>query len=140
MVTQQVVLLSQTSEHHEPMNGQVDPSTTPLPPQPAPPTGRVHGVGALRALKVEAVKGSQLDRCGYPLSGVAREPPGVRATLQLHHKRRGQHSPVHSNAIVGDPWRPHSHLPTPAPPPPSQSLMVKHRDAFAPLEHGHDTS
>ena len=43
MVTQQVVLLSHTSE-------QVDPSTTlPPPPQPAPPTGGVHGVGALRA-------------------------------------------------------------------------------------------
>ena len=28
MVTQHVVLLSQTSEHHEPLNGQVDPSTT----------------------------------------------------------------------------------------------------------------
>ena len=54
MVTQQVVLLSQTSEHHEPMNGQVDPSTTlpppPTPtPQPAPPTGGVHAVGALTA-------------------------------------------------------------------------------------------
>ena len=48
MVTQQVVLLSQTSEHHGPMNGQVDPSTT-QPTQPAPPTGGVHGVGALRA-------------------------------------------------------------------------------------------
>ena len=44
MVTQQVVLLSHVSE-------QVDPSTTlpPPPPQPAPPTGGVHGVGALRA-------------------------------------------------------------------------------------------
>ena len=44
MVTQQVVLLSHASE-------QVDPSTTlpPPPPQPAPPTGGVHGVGALRA-------------------------------------------------------------------------------------------
>ena len=42
MVTQQVVLLSHTSE-------QVDPSTTLPPPQPAPPTGGVHGVGALRA-------------------------------------------------------------------------------------------
>ena len=40
MVTQQVVLLSHTSE-------QVDPSTPP--PQPAPPTGGVHGVGAHRA-------------------------------------------------------------------------------------------
>ena len=42
MVTQQVVLLSQTSEHHEPMNGQVDSSTT-LPPPPPPacaPDGR----------------------------------------------------------------------------------------------------
>ena len=48
MVTQQVVLLSQTSEHHGPMNEQVDPSTT-QPPQPVPPTGGVHGVGALRA-------------------------------------------------------------------------------------------
>ena len=35
MVTQQVVLLSQTSEHHEPLNGQVDPSTTLPPPSPA---------------------------------------------------------------------------------------------------------
>ena len=34
MVTQQVVLLSQTSEHHGPMNGQVDPSTTQPPPPP----------------------------------------------------------------------------------------------------------
>ena len=50
MVTQQVVLLSQTSELHEPMNGQVDPSTTqPPPPRSAPPTGGVHGVSALRA-------------------------------------------------------------------------------------------
>ena len=51
MVTQQVVLLSQTSEPHEPMNGQVDPSTTltpPPPPEPVPPTGGVHGVGALK--------------------------------------------------------------------------------------------
>ena len=48
MVTQQVVLLSQTSEHHGPMNGEVDPSTT-QPPQPTPPTGGVHGFGALRA-------------------------------------------------------------------------------------------
>ena len=36
MVTQQVVLLSQTSEHQEPMNGQVDPSTTQPPPPPSP--------------------------------------------------------------------------------------------------------
>ena len=42
MVTQQVVLLSHTFE-------QVDPSTTLPPPQPALPTGGVHGVGALRA-------------------------------------------------------------------------------------------
>ena len=108
MVTQQVVLLSQTRE-------QVDPSTT-TPPPPAPPTGGVHGVGALRAQKVEAVQGSQLDRCGYPLSGLPREPPGVRVPLQLHHRRPGQHSPVHSSSVVGDPWRPDSHLPTPAPP------------------------
>ena len=67
---------------------------------------------------MEAVKGSQLDRCGYPLSGLPREPPGVRAPLQLHHKRPGQHSPVHSSAVVGDPWRADSHLLTPAPPPP----------------------
>ena len=101
MVTQQVVLLSQTSE-------QVDPSTTTPPPPPAPPTGGVHGVGALRAQKVEAVQGSQLDRCGYPLSGLPREPPGVRVPLQLHHRRPGQHSPVHSSSVVGDPWRPDS--------------------------------
>ena len=113
MVTQQVVLLSHTSV-------QVDPSTNlpPPPPQPAPPTGEVHGVGALRAYKVEAVKGSQLDCCGYPISGLPREPPGVHAPLQLHHRRLGQHSLVHSSAVVGDPWRPDSHLPTPAPPPP----------------------
>ena len=74
-------------------------------------------MGALRARKVEAVKGSQLDRCGYPLSGLPREPPGVRAPLQLHHKRLGQHSPVHSSAVAGDAWRPDRHLPTPAPPP-----------------------
>ena len=61
---------------------------------------------------MEAVKGSPLDRCGYPLSGLPREPPGV-------HRRLGQHSPVHSSAVVGDPWRPDSHQPTPAPPPPS---------------------
>ena len=36
MVIQQVVLLSQTSEHHEPVNGQVDPSTTPPPPSLRP--------------------------------------------------------------------------------------------------------
>ena len=66
---------------------------------------------------MEAVKGSQLDRCGYPLSGLPREPPRVRAPLQLHHRHLGQHSPVHSSAVVGDPWRPDSHLPTPAPPP-----------------------
>ena len=41
--------------------------------------------------------------------------------LQLHHRRLGQHSPVHSSAAVGDPWRPNSHLPTPAPPPPSST-------------------
>ena len=67
---------------------------------------------------MEAVKGSQLDRCGYPLSDLHREPPGVRVPLQLHHRRLGQHSPVHSSAVAGDPWRPDSHLPTPAPPPP----------------------
>ena len=67
---------------------------------------------------MEAVHGSQLDRCGYPLSGLPREPPGVRVPLQLHHRRPGQHSPVHSSSVVGDPWRPDSHLPTPAPPPP----------------------
>ena len=49
MVTQQVVLLSQTSEHHEPMNGQVDPSTTHPPPPASAPLGGVHGVSALRA-------------------------------------------------------------------------------------------
>ena len=70
---------------------------------------------------MEAVKGSQLvgipDHCGYPLSGLPREPPGVRAPLQLHHRCLGQQSPVHSCAVVGDPWRPDSHPPTPAPPP-----------------------
>ena len=66
---------------------------------------------------MEAVKGSQLDRYGYPLSGLPGEPPGVRAPLQLHHRCLGQHSPVHSSAVVGDPWRPNSHLLTPAPPP-----------------------
>ena len=45
MVTQQVVLLSQTSEHHEPMNGQVDPSTT-QPPPPPPPACAPDGRGA----------------------------------------------------------------------------------------------
>ena len=70
---------------------------------------------------MEAVKGSQLDRCGYPLSGLPREPPGVHVPLQLHHRRLGQHSPVHSSAVVGDPWRPDSHQPTPAPPPPSST-------------------
>ena len=70
---------------------------------------------------MEAVKGSQLDRCGYPLSNLHREPPGVRVPLQLHHRRLGQHSPVHSSAVAGDPWRPDSHLPTPAPPPPSST-------------------
>ena len=43
MVNQQVVLLSQTSEHHEPLNGQVDPTTT-LPP--APPACAPDGRGA----------------------------------------------------------------------------------------------
>ena len=70
---------------------------------------------------MEAVKGSQIDCCGYPLSGLPREPPGVRVPLQLHHRRLGQHSPVHSSSVVGDPWRPESHLPTPAPPSPSQT-------------------
>ena len=117
MVIQQVVHLSPASEHHEPMNGQVYTSTpTPLPPQPTPPMGGVHGVGALGACKVQAVKGLQLDRCGYPLGGLPREPPGVRVLLQLHPRRLGQHSPVHSSAAVVDPWRPDSHLPTPAPP------------------------
>ena len=113
MVTQQVVLLSHTSE-------QVDPSTT-LPPPPPPacaPDGRGARSRRPQGLKVEAVKGSQLDRCGYPLSGLPREPPGVHVPLQLHHRRLGQHSPVHSSAVVGDPWRPDSHQPTPAPPPP----------------------
>ena len=45
MVNQQVVLLSQTSEHHEPMNGQVDPSTT-LHPPPPPPACAPDGRGA----------------------------------------------------------------------------------------------
>ena len=49
---------------------------------------------------MEVVKGSQLDRCGYPLSGLPKEPPGVRAPLQLHHRCLGQHSPVHSCAPV----------------------------------------
>ena len=67
---------------------------------------------------MEAVKGSQLDRCGHPWGGLPREPPGVHAPLQPHHRRLGQHSPVHCSAVVGDPWRPDSHLPTPAPHPP----------------------
>ena len=70
---------------------------------------------------MEAVKGSQLDSCGYPLNDLPREPPGVRVALQLHHKRLCQHSPAHPSAVVGDPWRPDSHLPTPAPPPPSST-------------------
>ena len=70
---------------------------------------------------MEAVKGSQIDCCGYPLSGLPREPPGVRVPLQLHHRRLGQHSPVHSSSVVGDPRRPDSHLPTPAPPSPFQT-------------------
>ena len=72
---------------------------------------------------MEAVKGSQLDRCGYPLSGLPREPPGVHAPLQLHHRRLGQHSPVHSSAVVGDPWRPGGQTATsrPLPPPPSST-------------------
>ena len=41
----------------------------------------------------------------------------MHAPLQLHHIRLCQHSPVHSSAAVDDPWRPDSHLPTPAPPP-----------------------
>ena len=66
---------------------------------------------------MEAVKGSQLDRCRYPLSGLPGEPPSVRAPLQLHHRCLGQHSPVHFSAVMRDPWRPDSHLPTPVPPP-----------------------
>ena len=122
MVTQQVVHLSKASEHHEPMNGEVYTSTpTPLPPPATALTGGVHGVGALGAYKVEAVKGSQLDRCGYPLGGLPMEPPGVRVPLQLHPRHRGQHCPMHSTAVVDDPWRPNSHLPTPPPPaPPKQ--------------------
>ena len=42
----------------------------------------------------------------------------MHAPLQPHHRRLGQHSPVHCSAVVGDPWRPDSHLPTPAPYPP----------------------
>ena len=42
----------------------------------------------------------------------------MHAPLQPHHRRLGQHSPVHCSAVVGDPWRPDSHLPTPAPHPP----------------------
>ena len=61
------------------------------------------------------MKGSQLDRCGYPLSGLPREPPGVRAPLQLHHRRLGQHSPVQSSEVVGDPW---TTTCRPLPPPP----------------------
>ena len=63
------------------------------------------------------MKGSQLDPCGYPLSGLPRESPCMRVPLKLQHRRLGQQSPVHSNAIVGDSWRPVSHVPTPVPPP-----------------------
>ena len=64
------------------------------------------------------MKGSQLDRYGRLLSSQPREPPSVRAPLQLHHRRLGQHSPVHSSAVVGDPWRPDSQPPAdPCPPP-----------------------
>ena len=42
----------------------------------------------------------------------------MHAPLQPHHRRLGQHSPVHCSAVVGDPRRPDSHLPTPAPYPP----------------------
>ena len=42
----------------------------------------------------------------------------MHAPLQPHHRRLGQHSPVHCSAVVGDPWKPDSHLPTPAPHPP----------------------
>ena len=67
---------------------------------------------------MEAVKGSQPDRCGHPWGGLPREPPGVHAPLQPHHRCLGQHSPLHCSAVVGDPWRPDSHLPTPSPTPP----------------------
>ena len=60
---------------------------------------------------MEAVKGSQLDHCGYPFSGLPVEPPGVRAALHFHH------SPVHSSAVVGIPWMQDSQLPNPVPPP-----------------------
>ena len=111
-------------EPQEPMNGQIDPSTTlrpPPPPHPPPPTGGVHRVGVLRFLKVETVNGLQLDRCAYPMSSLRREPLGVCVPLQLHHSRLGHHSPMHSSVVVGDPWRPNSQQQTPAPPPPYPS-------------------
>ena len=45
----------------------------------------------------------------------------MHTPLKLHHRRLGQHSPVHRSAVVGDRWRPDSHLPTPAPYPPLPS-------------------
>ena len=53
MVTQQVVLFSQTSEHHAPMNGQVDPSTTLPPPPPKPPRALWDGLREGAALSVD---------------------------------------------------------------------------------------
>ena len=76
MVTQQVVLRSQTTGDDKEMSEQVDspshrtrrPPPPPLPSSPPPPLpcapGGGNGVGALWAWV--AVKGSQLDRCEYP--------------------------------------------------------------------------
>ena len=58
MVTQQVVVLSQTPGHHEPMNGQVDPSTTLPPPPPAcTPNGRGARSRRLQGLKSGGCEG-----------------------------------------------------------------------------------
>ena len=52
------------------------------------------------------MKGSHLDRCGFPLSGLPRERPGVCLPLHLHRRRPGQQSRVHSSSVVGIPCPP----------------------------------
>ena len=71
---------------------------------------------------VVAVEGSQRDRYEYPYeypcSSMLGEPPGVQAPPLPQRDHPRLHSPVHSNAVMGGPWRPDGRQLTPAPSPP----------------------
>ena len=58
---------------------------------------------------VVAMEGSQRDCYEYPWSSMLGEPPGVQAPLLPQRDHLRLHSPLHSSAVVGGPWRRDSH-------------------------------